>query len=93
MFGLNVNQIVEGHIKELKKDNEQLYQKRIAICKKCPLFSNGIMGYVCDSKKCVDINKQDVVKDLPNKGDICGCGCRLSAKTRSESAKCVLNKW
>lgn len=93
MFGLPVNQIIEGHIKEFKNEERELYEERIEICKKCPLYSISAIGEICDSKKCVNPEKQEVVEKYPNNGSICGCGCRLSAKTRLKSAKCVLSKW
>ena len=94
MFGINsfaqVGQIAEGHFKEITKQENELYESRIKICRECPLFSHSTLGDVCDAKKCWDGNK--VVK-YPGPDIICGCGCRLDAKARVRGAKCVLNKW
>ena len=90
MFG--VGQIIQGHYNEITNKEEDLYQHRIEICKKCELISKNSFGYICDSKKCIDPDTKDVYY-FPKKGLICGCGCRLEAKTRVPSAKCVLNKW
>lgn len=97
MFGTNINsfdqigQIVEGHIKEITKQENDLYNERIKICKQCPLYSERLGG-VCDAKKCLDETKNQMVS-YPGKNITCGCGCRLQAKARLISAKCVLNKW
>ena len=94
MFGINsfeqVGQIAEGHFKEITKQENELYESRIKICRECPLFSHSTLGDVCDAKKCWDGNK--VVK-YPGPDVVCGCGCRLDAKARVRGAKCVLNKW
>ena len=95
MFGINsfeqVSQIAEGHLKELTKQENALYESRMEICKKCPLFSD-TLGGICDSKKCWNTESKQLVK-YPGEHVTCGCGCRLSAKTRLKNAHCVLNKW
>lgn len=94
MFGQvvkNAPQIVEGHIKEITKQENALSEERLAVCKECPLFSDKAFGFVCDAHKCVD--KEGNLYQYPAKGRTCGCGCRLAAKTRLKGAKCVLNKW
>lgn len=95
MFGINsfeqVEQIVEGHYKEITNQENELFEQRIKICKRCPLYTD-ILGGICDSKKCWDIEK-NTLKSFPEKNIICGCGCRLNAKLRLKNAKCVLNKW
>lgn len=75
--------IVKGHINEVFGNQQGLYEKRIKICKECPLFSESKIGYICDSKK-------KIIKDGKT---IKGCGCRLSAKTRLKNEKCILKKW
>lgn len=95
MFGQNVNvgQIVQGHVNEALNKEKDLYTRRIEICKNCPLFTNKkVVGYVCDSKKYYN-PETDELGEFPQKGFINGCGCRLEAKTRLKSAKCVLGKW
>lgn len=57
----------------------------------CPLYSDRLGG-VCDSKKYFN-PKTGELSDLPEEGFINGCGCRLPAKTRLKTAKCVLKKW
>lgn len=90
MFG--VGQIIQGHYNEIVNKENDLYNTRIKICKECPLYSINTLGEVCDAKKCID-QSTGVIYTLPKIGRVCGCGCRLSAKTRVPEAKCVLNKW
>lgn len=97
MFGINsfdqAGQIVEGHIYEAINKENELYNKRMAICRECPLYTNRPgLGPVCDARKCFD-KETETVELMPRKGRICGCGCRLSAKVRVARAKCVLDKW
>jgi len=95
MFGIDnfsqVSDIIEGHYKEITDQENELYNKRIAICKNCPLFTDKFGG-ICDSKKYYNSTTNELI-DIPKSGFIGGCGCRLQAKTRLKNAKCVLNKW
>lgn len=92
MFGkFDTKAIIEGHLKELTNQENMLYKERIAICKECPLFSDSLMGYICDGSKC--LGPDGNIYKYPVTGSTCGCGCRLSAKTRLPNAHCVLNKW
>ena len=96
MFGINsfeqIGQIVEGHFKELTRQENALYDTRIKICEKCPLYTESDLGPICDSKKCWN-EKEKEMSLFPNIGSVCGCGCRLQAKSRLKEAKCVLGKW
>lgn len=95
MFGQivkNAPQIIEGHFNEITGREKTLSESRISICKQCPLCSTNRLGLVCDSKKCASKETGELVL-APTKGVVCGCGCRLEAKTRLKNAKCVLGKW
>lgn len=93
MFGLNTKHIAQGWANDLLKKEEELYQKRISICKECILYSKGgTFGPICDSKKCVNPETEQLVY-APTSTDICGCSCFLNKKTRVKDAKCVLGKW
>lgn len=97
MFGINnfsqVEDIIEGHYNEITNKENELYEKRIAICKKCPLYTvRENIGEICDSKKCWN-EKDQALETYPSNNNICGCGCRLQAKTRLKHSKCVLSKW
>lgn len=96
MFGRNfleqAGQIAAGHFNEITNAENELFAKRIVICKECPLYSETSLGPVCSTKLCWNVSKQQK-EDGPGRGIICGCGCRLNAKARLKNAKCVLNKW
>lgn len=87
-----IGQIIQGHLNELTNKENELYIERIAICRRCPLLTKSPIGEMCDASKCIDTNT-NLITTIPQKGTICGCGCRLSAKTRVPNAKCVLGKW
>lgn len=95
MFGKNIDvkQIVQGHINEFTNKEQDLSATRLAICKDCPICSEGIAGPYCDSTKCVDKNTHELVSKTRSGNIICGCGCRLKAKTTLKNAHCVLDKW
>lgn len=91
MFG--VKQIVEGWVNDVFDKEQELYEKRIKICKECPLYTvDRIFKGKCDGSKCWDTINDKLV-NFPGKNIICGCGCKMSAKTRLKESKCVLNKW
>lgn len=97
MFGVNslkqLSQIGEGWAKDIMNKEQQLYESRIKICKKCPLFTDDlIFKGKCDAKKYYNPETKEL-SNFPGKGFISGCGCKLSAKTRIKDAKCVLKKW
>lgn len=90
MFG--IGQIVKGHYNEFLNKEQELSEKRLKICRECPLYREGPLGPVCDSRKCYNSETKEI-SSYPKDNFICGCGCRLKAKTTLENAKCVLNKW
>ena len=91
MFGINTRDIIKGHVNELLGRERDLSETRMRICRSCPLFTD-IMGGVCDSKKCVD-KTTNKIRHAPGENTICGCNCRLEAKSTLKNAKCVLDKW
>ena len=86
-----VGDIIEGHLNELLKKNETLSESRLAICAVCPIGKQTAMGIMCDSTKW--INKDGKVSQEEMPGYIRGCGCRMSAKSTLEHAKCTIGKW
>ncbi len=97
MFGINsfeqVGQIVEGWTKAMVNIDQEMSNKRVAICKNCPLYDpSSILGAVCSSKKCYNPNTNEL-KQVPEQGFICGCGCVIDKASRVKNKKCVLNKW
>ena len=75
-------------------DNEsikELSEKRASICADCPL---NVDNYCSRNKK--GIVKETFIynEQLRIKGSIQnGCGCPLSAKTKSPDSQCPLNNW
>lgn len=94
MFGINsleqVGQIAEGWTNDLLGKEQELSDKRMAICKQCPLYDKE--KDKCDSRKCYNKDTHEVTT-YPQDGFICGCGCFMQKKSRVKNAKCVLSKW
>ena len=91
MFGINTRDIIKGHVNELLGRERDLSERRMKICRSCPLFTD-IMGGICDSKKCVDKTTHKI-QHAPGENTICGCSCRMASKSTLKNAKCVLDKW
>ena len=88
---LQLDKIAEGFYNNILKKEEDLYNERIVICKKCPLFKKTkIFGPVCNSE--LYINDKDEISKTLKPGFVKGCGCVLNSKTRLENAKCIINK-
>lgn len=99
MFGVDLTDILKnspdiakGIFYEITKKEQALYEKRIAICKKCPLYGKNSLGEVCDASKCYNPKTGELLY-APATNFICGCGCMLNKKSRIKNAECVLNKW
>lgn len=88
---MGIVDILEGHRNEFLNKNDDLFEKRMEICKNCPLYKASSIGPLCNPR--LYINESGDVSDRPKIGYQKGCGCRLKAKTRLESAHCVINKW
>lgn len=88
---MQVGQIIEGHFNEIINKNQDISQKRLEICYKCPLYSPRFGG-LCNNRLWLNVETGDV--STTNKiGYMRGCGCRLLAKTRVPEAHCPVNKW
>lgn len=83
--------IINGHINEALSNNEDLFEKRLNICKECPLYKDTALGPICNPKLYIDKNNN--TSTSKRDGYVKGCGCRLNAKTRLTYSKCVINKW
>ena len=73
--------------------DRSLYDERIAICEKCPLYKvDKIKGPVCDSNKYIspDGTKWSWFR---KDGYVRGCGCHLSGKWKNIRSKCIIGKW
>lgn len=90
MFGIKIKQIAEGWTNYVLGKETELSQKRLKICKKCPLYEE--KSDRCDGNKCYNKETGEISK-FPQKGFICGCNCYMKKATRSVSKKCNLGKW
>ena len=69
-----------------------MLEKRLEICKQCPLWKETINGPICNPNKW--INPQDGKSSyFPKDGYVKGCGCLLERRVLNNDAKCVANKW
>lgn len=89
---MGLGAILEGHTKELLGLNKSMSEQRMEICRKCPLFKNGALGAMCNSKLWYNEKTGDV-STTKKDGYVNGCGCRLSAKTTLPYASCPRNQW
>ena len=89
---MGLNQIVDGHIKELLRQEQDLYESRIKICRECKLVTKDKMfGEICDKNKWINPFTQHLSLEHLD-GYINGCGCRMAAKARIAEAHCPLKK-
>lgn len=71
---------------------EDFVQKRIDICKKCPIMRMTEFGMKCDDRKWISPDgKQGSF--FKKDGWKRGCGCLLSHKTRNPASRCICGKW
>lgn len=94
---------MKGHYKELFSLEEKLFEERIKICRKCPLYEINAFGEGCSNDwikhdelnlKLKNIN-EDYFNSYVNKNEksIRGCGCRLQAKARNIENTCPHKLW
>lgn len=90
---MSIGQIIEGSINNLAKRQQELFEKRIKICRECKLLRKDVtFGEVCNSRLYLNPKTDEVVRK-PQPGFFRGCGCVLGSKTRAKSAKCPAKKW
>lgn len=88
---LNVGDIVQGHVNELFKRNNDISKNRLEICYACPLYTSKLGG-ICNNRLWLNPNTGDV-STTAKKGYVRGCSCRLQSKTRLPNAMCPAGKW
>lgn len=90
---MGLNQIINGHLKELLNQESELSEERLKICRECKLYKvDKVLGPICD-KNIYWSPITDAIASEPTDGYVNGCGCRLKAKTRIIEARCPLKKW
>lgn len=88
---MEIGNIIKGHVNEFLGLNEDISEKRMQICKKCPIFKDSLGG-ICNNRLWLDPKTDDVSYEY-KEGYFRGCGCRLQAKTKLSKAICPANKW
>ena len=88
---MEIGQIVKGHVNEVLGLNEDLKEKRMQICLKCPLYKD-TLGGICNSSLWLNPKTNEISTEQEN-DYYRGCGCRLQAKTTLATASCPAKKW
>lgn len=90
---MSISQIVDGTVKNIFNQEEDLYNNRIKICRNCKLLrQDSIFGEVCNPSIYLNpiTNETSYFK---KEGFYNGCGCILRSKTRVKEAHCPVGKW
>lgn len=90
---MDIRQIIDGHIKEIRNENVDLKTERMKICKECPLYLNTLLGPICNPKRWLNLEDKTTWTTHEQIGYKKGCNCRLDAKTRVPGSKCPVGKW
>ena len=86
-----VNQIVTGTINNILNREEELFNKRISICRSCKLHKvDNVFGEICNPRLYMNSNNETSTVSKP--GFQHGCGCILRSKCRVKDAHCPLNR-
>lgn len=90
---MSIGQIIEGTINNILNKEEDLFNKRIQICRRCVLHkTDKLFGEICNPGLYVN-PKTNQLSKTPKVGFIGGCSCVLRSKTRVIDAQCPLSKW
>ena len=68
----------------------ELVDKRLEICKACPLYKETAFGAVCNSK--LYINEEGETSYIPKEGYKKGCNCILRRKAANPGNHCIIGK-
>lgn len=71
---------------------ETFIEKRLEICKKCPLMRMTEYGMKCDERRWISPDGTQA-SYFKKDGWKKGCGCYLNSKTRNPNNHCVCGKW
>lgn len=88
---MQIGNIINGHVNELLGLNKNISETRLAICKRCPLYTSKFGG-LCNNRLWLNTETGDVSISY-KEGYVKGCGCRLNAKTTLAREKCPAGKW
>ena len=68
----------------------ELVDKRLEICKACPLYKETDFGAVCNPK--LYINEAGETSYIPKEGFKKGCNCILRRKAANPGNHCIIGK-
>jgi len=89
---MSITQIIEGTYKNILNKDQELYNERIKICRKCKLLKDdSTFGEMCNSKLYLNPYTNET-SEVPKPNYIKGCGCILASKCRVREAHCPLKK-
>ena len=69
----------------------ELVDKRLEVCKVCPLYKETAFGAVCNPK--LYIKKAGETSYIPKEGNKKGCNCILRRKAANPGNHCIIGKW
>jgi len=89
----DIRDIATGFFNDLMNLENDLYEKRIKICRECKLWKkDSTFGEMCNNDLYYN-SKTDEVSVDKKPGFVNGCGCVLRAKTRVPHMHCPLARW
>lgn len=71
---------------------ESFIEKRIEICRNCPIMRMSEWGMKCDDRKWISPDGTEG-SFFKKDGWKHGCGCIIATKAKNPSNHCVVNKW
>lgn len=90
---MSINQIAKGFYNNATNKEQELFNKRILICRECKLLKiDKVFGEMCNARLYLNPATNETSLIALN-GYTQGCGCVLKAKTRVKEAKCPVGKW
>lgn len=87
-----MKQIIQGTFNNVFNLKGTLYDRRIAICRECPIKVKRFSIDVCADYLYLN-PKTNQIATSPLPGYYRGCGCILGSKTRVKDAHCPAGKW
>ncbi len=67
-------------------------EKRLFICKQCPLYQKSMFGDKCNGKLYLNPNTNHL-STTEREGFFQGCGCIIEMKVNNINNKCSCGKW
>lgn len=72
---------------------EDFYEKRMEICKACPLGLETVSGLTCNHYLWLNLEDKTTTSKTDKPGYVRGCNCNMTRKAKISFAKCVAGKW